>query len=175
MCVYTHSCTKFSTYGCSRQGKFWTFRARSRSNLAQISFFKSSDLAVSPDLVKPRLFSGRTTRQNFASLGTYYTYMHHIWYRVYPWIVPAHLSGTVVYTFVVYTARVLNMVRVLKCLKIWIPKFSDSTQLWWVTGLHTGPYLNSSTLFLFSPKTNRKIIYLPNLAQNWAKFAILKC
>ena len=39
----------------------------------------------------------------------------------------------------------------------------------------TGLYSNSSPLFLFWPKTNTKILYLPNLAQNLAKFAILKC
>jgi hypothetical protein len=39
----------------------------------------------------------------------------------------------------------------------------------------TGPLLNSTPLFLFLPKTNRKFLCLPNLAQNWAEFAILKC
>jgi hypothetical protein len=37
----------------------------------------------------------------------------------------------------------------------------------------TGLYLNSSPLFLFWPKTNRKNLPVPNVAQNWAKFAFL--
>ena len=32
---------------------------------------------------------------------------------------------------------------------------------------------NSSPLFLFLPKTNRKNLYLPNLAPNWAKFGLI--
>jgi hypothetical protein len=38
-----------------------------------------------------------------------------------------------------------------------------------------GPYLNSDLLFVFWPKTNRKNLPVPILAQNWAKFALLKC
>jgi hypothetical protein len=38
----------------------------------------------------------------------------------------------------------------------------------------TGTFSNSNWLLVFCPKTHKKILPIPNLAQNWAKFAFLE-